>query len=92
MVANEAHHYSTKGYPVSYISDKQKQARDLVGKRVEVPVHYDVWMRGARYGVVRSLWWQSDGVCAGVKVKLDHPQARRLLRVHRIDLDYIKVL
>ena len=63
-----------------------KQARALVGKRVEIPVHYDMWMRGARFGVVTS----HSVKLRCVRVKLDHPQARRLLRVWYADMDYMK--
>lgn len=44
------------------------------GIRVEIAPHYDLWMRGARYGVVRSV---TDGIVA---VKMDHPGVRRLFR------------
>lgn len=61
--------------------------RDLVGKRVEIPVHYDMWMRGARFGTVTSVGKD----CAFVRVKLDMLPHKRL-KVWRIDLPYIKVL
>lgn len=31
------------------------QARQLLGKRIEIPVHYDMWMRGARFGQVTAI-------------------------------------
>ncbi|MDE2020565.1 MAG: hypothetical protein KGJ13_09540 [Patescibacteria group bacterium] len=73
---------------MAYLEEKQTQARALVGKRVEIPVHYDMWMRGARFGEVQSVG--KDG--AFVKVKLDHPQARKQLKVWRLDFDYMRVL
>ena len=72
----------------NYIDDKLAQARALVGKRVEIPVHYDLWMRGARFGQVRSVGRDGEFV----KVALDHPQVRRQLKIWRIDYDYMKVL
>lgn len=73
---------------MAYVDDKLTQARSLVGKRVEIPVHYDLWMRGARFGVVTSVG--KGG--AFVRVRMDHPQVRKLARIHRIDFDYINVL
>ena len=73
---------------MSYIDEKITQARSLIGKRVQIPVHYDLWMRGARFGVVTSAG--KDG--AFVRVKMDHPQVKRLLKVWRIDLDYLQTL
>lgn len=58
----------------------------LVGKRVEIPVHYNMWMRGARFGYVASVGPDAEYV----KVKLDHPQARKQLKVWRIDFEYMK--
>lgn len=51
------------------------------GVRVEIAPHYDLWMRGARYGVVRSV---DDGVAS---VKMDHPGVRRLFRCSINDLN-----
>ena len=73
---------------MAYLEDKQAQARALLNKRVEIPVHYDYWMRGARFGVVSSVG--KDGEF--VRVKLDHPQVKRPLKVWRIDFDYMRVL
>lgn len=64
------------------------KAKALVGKRIEIPVHYDMWMQGAHYGTVRSVGALGDYV----KVKLDHPCAKRQLKVWAIDYDYVKVL
>ncbi len=71
---------------MGYLEDKSAQARALVGKRIEIPAHYDMWMRGARYGQVTRVG--KDG--AFVYVRLDHPQAKRSLKVWRIDFDYIR--
>ena len=50
------------------------------GVRVEINPAYDLWMRGARYGVVRSV---ADGIAA---VKMDHPGVQRLFRCSINDL------
>lgn len=47
----------------------------VVGARVEISPHFDLWMRGARFGVVRKI--ESSGI---VVVKMDHPQVRKLQR------------
>jgi hypothetical protein len=71
-----------------YVGDKIRQAQSLVGKRVEIPVHYDTWARGARFGRVISVGPNARYV----RVKMDHPQVRQHLKVWRIDFDYMKVL
>lgn len=73
---------------MTYIDDRYAQARALYGKRVEIPAHYDMWARGARYGRVVSVG--RDG--KHVNVRLDHPGVKRLFKVWRLDFDYIKVL
>lgn len=80
---------------MSYVDDKESQARALVGKRIEIPVHYDAWMRGARFGTVVGLAWEhgsGDKIIRAIRVKMDHPQIRRLLKVWRMDLDYVRTI
>lgn len=55
-----------------------------VGKRVEIPAYADMWMRGARFGVVERVIDRStrnviaaEGRTDIYCVRLDHPQARR---------------
>jgi len=64
------------------------QARELLGKRIEIPVHYDMWMRGARFGEVTRIGKDA----AFVYVKMDHPQARRRVKLWRIDYEYAKLI
>ena len=63
----------------------------LVGDRVELSPHLDLWMRGARFGVIA---WQSTrhkpGEYATFKVRMDHPQIKRLVTVQIADLAWIK--
>lgn len=58
-----------------------------VGRRVEIPAYADMWMRGARYGVIERVIDRSaarrldPGDCATIwRIRLDHPQAARRLR------------
>lgn len=49
--------------------------------RVEIAPHYDLWMRGARYGeVIREYKSRKTGRNI-VLVKMDHPQVRKPIRV-----------
>lgn len=66
--------------------------KDLIGKRVEIPVHYDMWLRGARFGVVTSYRPSRQGVSAYLSIKLDNPSVKRRLKVWSLDWDYLRVL
>jgi hypothetical protein len=71
----------------------ETRGQSLVGKRIETPVHYDMWMRGARFGQVTAFRHSNQaGTSDYVLVKLDHPQAKRRLKVWSLDWDYVKVL
>ena len=79
---------------MTYVDAKEKQARDMVGKRVEIPVHYDMWMRGARFGRVVGLSWEygsGQKVIRAIRVKMEHPQVKRLVKIARIDFDYVTI-
>lgn len=64
----------------------------LIGKRIEIPVHYDLWMRGARTGVVTAFRHGKLGMSDCLLVKMDHPQIKKRLKLWVLDWDYIKVL
>lgn len=87
---------------MAYPKERIEQAKALIGKRIEMPVHYDCWMQGARHGTVVSLKWRpvfdstlkgyyagNREVC-GIKVRVDHPQVKKLKTVWMLDLDYVK--
>lgn len=68
---------------------------NLIGKRVEIPVHYDLWAQGARYGVVTATRHanHAKGIYSDyILVKMDHPQVRRRLKVWKIDWGCIKII
>jgi hypothetical protein len=69
-----------------------KKSPPAIGSHVEIPVHYDLWMRGARTGTVTAYRDGRDGQSDYVYVKLDNPRVRRSLKVWRLDWDYMKVL
>lgn len=52
-------------------------------QRVEISPHYDLWMMGAKYGTIKSI---KDGIA---KIKMDHPQVKRLQRIPLEDLKLI---
>lgn len=63
----------------------EKRAAPLIGQRVEIAPHYDLWMRGARMGVVSRVYTDARGV-EMVAVKMDHPQVRKLARMPSHDV------
>lgn len=65
---------------------------DLLGKRIEIPVSYDLWMRGARFGRVTGFRTGKPGQGAYVTVKMDHPQVKRSLKLWALDWDYAKIV
>ena len=66
--------------------------KHLIGKSIEIPVHYDMWMRGARFGKITGFRHGANGTSDYLTVRLDHPQAKHALRLWRLDWDYIKVI
>lgn len=78
------------------VDQAETAARALLGKRIEIPVHLDTWMRGARYGKVTRIVWSTNGagerIAVGVSVRMDNPAVRRSVPVWAGDFDYVKVL
>jgi hypothetical protein len=77
----------------AYDTKAREEAKVWVGKRVEIPVHYDLWMRGARFGTVKQLRFHgaTEDLCgsAYLTIELDHPQVKRRLKVWRSDWAYM---
>ncbi len=65
--------------------------KPLLGKRVQIPVHYDMWMRGARFGTVTGYRNGKSGQSDFLYVKMDHPSVRRSLKVWRPDWEYMRI-
>ena len=66
--------------------------QQYVGKRIEIPVHYNAWARGARFGVVTA--WRRGGADRSrqtdyISVKLDAIPNKRL-KIWRMDIEYAK--
>ena len=73
---------------MGYTEKSIEIARALVGKRVEMPVHYDCWARGARFGKVTKMGKGGEWVW----VRLDHPGYKQSRKLWRMDYDYAKVV
>ena len=64
-----------------------------VGKRIEIPAYADMWMRGARFGVVERvvigrgnyLDPRDPRGATIFRVRLDRPQAAKVLRGYVAD-------
>lgn len=67
------------------------EPRQLLGKRVEIPVHSDLWMMGARFGTCTSVRAGKPGVSACVLVKMDSPAVRKRFKLWRGDIPYARV-
>lgn len=65
---------------------------ECVGKRVEIPVHYNAWARGARFGRVTRYGRPPGASSNCVWIKLDHPAYRTRLKVWVIDFAFCKVV
>ncbi len=64
----------------------------MIGQRIEIPVHYNLWMRGARYGTIVAAYHGKPGTSAYASVKIDHPQVRRRLKLWAHDIAYAKFI
>lgn len=64
----------------------------LVGSRVEIPVHYDLWMRGARHGEVTAFRHGKNGQSDYLLVQMDHPQVKKRLKLWAIDWPYARFI
>lgn len=65
------------------MSENKTRAHSLLGTRLEIPAHFDLWMQGARFGKVTSA--AKDG--SHVLVKMDHPQVRNRVKIGEADFD-----
>lgn len=60
----------------------------LIGHRVEIAPHYDLWMQGARFGTIKSFRRSVDGKSIIARIKMDHPQVKTLARIPVDDLRF----
>lgn len=66
--------------------------RPYIGKRIEIPVHYDLWMRGARYGVVTAYRNGKPGQSDYLLVRMDHLCIKKQVKLWRMDWKYSKLV
>ena len=62
------------------------------GTRIEIPVHYDAWMRGAKYGTLTQKRTGKEGTSDYWLVNMDHPQIKRRLKLWALDWKYARLL
>jgi hypothetical protein len=65
-----------------------RPSQELAGKRCQIPPYFDLWMRGARYGMIVKVTKDSLGTEIA-HIKMDHPQVRRLVKAKVRDLEII---
>ena len=68
------------------------QMKALIGKRIEIPAHYDTWMRGARFGTITSTKPEKSGLSSCLLVRMDHPYVRRRVKVWSHDIEYARII
>lgn len=61
-----------------------------VGDRIEIPVHFDVWVQGARHGVVSSIKHNMFGQLI-FYVKMDNKRVKRRVKLLIAHLEYCKL-
>ena len=64
----------------------------LIGTRIEIPVHYDLWMQGAQTGTITAFRRGKPGESDHYLVKMDHPEVKKRLKLWRLDWEYVKIL
>lgn len=69
-----------------------KTKRPPQGARIEIPVHYNAWMQGARFGRVGAFRNGRAGQSDFVFVTMDHPQIKKPLKLWRPDWEYCKAI
>ncbi len=65
---------------------------EFIGKRIEIPVHYDLWMRGARFGPVTAFRHGRPGQSDYLLVKMDHSGVKRRFKLWRGDWGYARII
>ena len=63
----------------------------LIGKRIEIPVHYDAWMQGARYGYVTGIRRGRPGASDYLIVDLDR-RPKKCLKLWAMDCECAKII
>jgi hypothetical protein len=63
-----------------------------IGERIEIPVHYDLWMQGARTGRVVGYRGGKPGQSDYFLVRMDSPHVAKPIRLWGHDAPYAKRL
>jgi hypothetical protein len=62
------------------------------GMRIEIPVHFNAWMMGVRFGTLTQYRNGKNGSSDFWFVKMDHPDVKRRVKLSRLDWEYIKLI
>ncbi len=54
----------------------------VAGVRVEISPHFDLWMRGARFGTVKKI----TPISGIAHVRMDHPHVKKIQKFSVVDL------
>lgn len=65
----------------------RREDRKIERMLIEIPVHFDLWMQGARTGWIHDV--AKDGTWL---VRMHHSQVKRLVKIGPEDQPYCKVL
>lgn len=60
-----------------------------VGDRVEIHPGFDLWMRGAKFGVIRKIYDSPMVGALVAEVRMDNTNVKRLQRFKLVDLKKI---
>lgn len=60
--------------------------------RIEIPVHYDAWMRGARFGTIIGFRFGKPHQSDYLLIQMDHPQIRKFLKLWEPDWEYARIV
>ena len=68
-----------------------------LGDRIELPAHYDYWMRGARFGTVVKFKKAfsprpSDQAYDRFLIKMDNPRIKRLVTLPSYDWEFARII
>ena len=64
----------------------------IIGCEIELPVHFDLWMMGARHATVTSARHARDGLSEYVYVRVHAlPTKHKRIKISKLDWDYCKL-
>lgn len=90
-----AHAIEHEGYAVEtttpYIA-ADTDHKQLIGRRIEIPVHLNTWAQGAKFGVITSFRHGKPGQSDYLNVRMDNKNVGKLVKLFRGDWEYAKLI